>query len=110
MDAAEKAANRELVAQKRADYMANRISHQEYYCWLADFIGLPDGLIPFSNAQVAASKDAHLNDLPLHAWDNRHNAVVLYAGSKGLAWSLSDTVCCLKTIARRRAGATILPT
>ena len=92
----------EQATNERNRYMAGEITHAEYYLWLSDFIGLTDGLIPASNERVKASKDEHLNDIPLQSWDNMHDLVRQRAG--GLAWSLSDTVCCLKAMARRRAA------
>lgn len=93
----------ETINSKRGEYLDGKISHHEYYCWLSDFVGLPKGIIPFSNDEVLNSKDKeHLNDLPLYRWDNMDGIVRTYVG--GLFWSLSDTVCCLKAMARRRAG------
>lgn len=92
----------EIMAAKRADYMEKRLTHQAYYEWLSAFIGLGYGLIPFSAERVNASKDEHLNDLPLASWDFMHGAVKGYAARKRLPWSLSDTVCCLKALARKR--------
>ena len=98
--------NKALVKAKKQAYRANEISHDEYFLWLSDFIGLNDNLIPFSNDYIKASKDKHLNDCPLVRWDNMDGVVRTYASSKGLGWSLSDTVCCLKAMARRRASCT----
>ena len=95
--------NRELVISERARYMAGEIDHQTYYLWLSDLIGLNYGHIPVDNDSVKASKDQHLNDIPLRRWDSGHFAVQHAAYRAGLPWSMSDTVCCLKAMARRRA-------
>jgi len=90
----------EIVTEKRAEYMAGKMTHQAYYEWLSDFIGIGYSLIPFTAEKVAASTDQHLNDLPLANWDRMDYAVRRHA--TGLSWSLSDTVCCLKALARKR--------
>lgn len=90
----------ETVSAQRERYLARELTHQEYYEWLSAFIGIGYGLIPFSSSQVNASKDEHLNDLPLSAWDRMDHSVRQFA--TGLSWSLSDTVCCLKALARKR--------
>jgi hypothetical protein len=95
---------REEQQAQRDRYMNKEISHEEYYCWLSDFIGLPESLIPASNETVKKSTDPHLNDIPLHCWDHMDPVVRQYATAKKLPWSLSDTVCCLKAMARRRAN------
>jgi hypothetical protein len=94
--------NQETVNAKRAAYINHDITHEEYYCWLADFVGLTDGMIPVSNKRIQASTDIHLNDILLHTWDSCDWLVRSYAYGKRLAWSLSDTTCCLKALARRR--------
>jgi hypothetical protein len=103
----EKARNRAEQQRRRAKYLAAADqlgAHDAYYRWLSDFVGLTDDLIPFTAAEVAASTDPHLNDLPLRRWDARHSVVLSYIRRKKLPWSLCDTVCCLKAMARRRAG------
>ena len=47
------------------------------------------------------STDPHFNDIPLQIWDGNHELVRGKANRAGiLGWSLSDSVCCLKTLAR----------
>ena len=89
-----------MLAQRRR-YMKNEISHDEYYLWLAKSIGLAIQDVPFSLERLKASTGPHFNDLPLPRWDSRHRFVQYEAFQRGLAWSLSDTVCCLKALARR---------
>ncbi len=95
------------LATERARYMAHEITHQAYYLWLSDFIGLTDSLIPASNERVKRSTDPHLNDISIHLWDSMHYTVQRIAFQKGLPWSMSDTVCCLKAMANRRAESAI---
>lgn len=92
-----------LLSQQRDLYLAGQIEHNDYYLWLTDFIGLRDELIPVPNERILNSIDKHLNDIPLRHWDGAHPMVSELARSKGIPWALSDTVCCLKAAARRRA-------
>lgn len=105
-------ANQEIYNARRAEYMeahskewnargSGSEAHQAFYLWLSDWLGLPASLIPATVEEVKASTDPHLNDIPLHRWDRMHDCVRRYAGKLGF-WSLSDTVCCLKAMARRR--------
>lgn len=99
----QKQANRAAMTAKRAEYMTGKISHDDYYLWLAEFVGVPERLIPFNDLRLVASTDPHMNDLPLGQWDSRDSGVRTLAFGKGLVWALSDTVCVLKALARRRA-------
>jgi hypothetical protein len=95
----------ENIATQKAQrdrYMSHEIDHQTYYIWLADFIGAGYGLIPVSAERVEQSTDPHLNDITLATWDHCDPIVRQIAFRKGLAWSLSDTVCVLKALARKR--------
>jgi hypothetical protein len=94
----------EEVRQQRVRYMSHQIDHAAYYCWLADAVGLTDALIPASEPEIASAllTDPHLNNIALRRWDAMHAVVAPQAGRHGLSWSLSDTVCCLKELARRR--------
>lgn len=101
-----KEAYRTFAAHQRQRYMSNELSHDDYYLWLADWVGLGNSLIPFPADKIAlalAKGDKHLNTLPLMGWDRMDGTVRVYVRRKGLAWSLSDTVCCLKAMARRLA-------
>lgn len=90
---------------KRKQYMANEITHAEFYLWLADAIGIAVGNLPVSLDRIRASHDEHLNDILLHLWDKCDPIVRRKAVRAGMqAWSLSDTVCVLKSYARREAS------
>ena len=95
-----KAQNQELVQAERKKYMNHELTHQEYYMWLAGFIGATKAHLPVSQERVDASTDEHLNDIPLKLWDNQDYLIRRMASNKGLAWSLCDTVCVLKSLAR----------
>jgi hypothetical protein len=104
MDPEEKAGNKELLATQRKRYLDRELTHDEYYLWLSDWLGLTDSIIPATDETVRASTDPHLNDIHLYAWDCMHGIVQCHARARGIPWSPSDTVCCLKAMARRRAG------
>jgi hypothetical protein len=109
----------------RKNYLAGKVSHQEYYCAVADAIGpnavdwIVRNIAPVERLQTALAADPHLNNIPLHVWDHRHPAVLALAREAGaqrlafmhsgsvregyIAWSLGDSVCVLKAAARRLA-------
>lgn len=95
---------RATLAAKRADYIAGRLSHEDYYLWLGAFIGLRPSILAIPLEEVRHSTDPHLNDITLDRWD-RHDPIVRSLAA-GLPWSLSDTVCVLKVHARRWAAET----
>lgn len=94
----------ELHIEKRKQYLDGKISHDDYYCWIANFIGVTEQDIPFTKEQILNSKDIHLNDLPLNIWDKKHPLLNLLAKQKSLNWSYSNTVCVLKSFARKLYG------
>lgn len=85
---------------KRRQYLDREISHQDFYRWLGNAIGvktLPGRILEL----LPGSTDEHLNDIPLKLWDVQDSYVRAMAGRAGLrVWSLSDTVCVLKCLAR----------
>lgn len=84
----------------RSKYLSEEISHQEYYLWLAKYVGLSRRHIPVPLERLQASRDEHFNDIPLQTWDN----VFHYTKNNlrhGGYWSLSDNICCLKALARQ---------
>ncbi len=92
----------EILKTERARYMNREITHSEYYLWLADEIHVSERNLPVPIERIRESTDEHLNDIPLALWD-RMDAVVR-SHAHGLPWSLSDTVCVLKAVARRAAA------
>jgi hypothetical protein len=93
----------------RADYMAGKVSHNEYY---AQFVGRDTLYFVKSVITVAAivnSKDEHFNDIPLAKWDRMANTLsyglsdlaasnASMGGGSGITHS--DKVCLLKAAAR----------
>lgn len=96
-------ANQKAVNRMRANYTDGSITFQEYYEWLATFIGVTPLMLPVSVERIKASTDEHLNDISLDQWDRKDYFVRQLAYRKGLAWALSDTVCTLKAIAKKEA-------
>lgn len=94
-------ANQQAYNEQRNRYMNHEITHEDFYLWLANFIGANEKMLPVSKDRIANSKDEHLNDIPLHLWDNQDYIIRRLAYNKGLAWSLCDTVCTLKAIAQK---------
>lgn len=91
---------RDQAKAQRKRYMDGELSHQEYYIWMAEFIGAGRWLVPFTQEQIDNSTDYHLNDLPMPIWDAGDINVRRLAYAKGLAWSQCETVCVLKALAR----------
>lgn len=85
---------------ERARYMSHEISHQEFYLWLAAFIGVDAKWLPVTKQEICHSRDPHFNDINMAKWDSRHYPVTNAAYRMGLSWSNSDTVCVLKSLAR----------
>ncbi len=108
----------------RDDYMSGEISHQDYYMAIARAIDLPTlqacvrHIASVDQLREALATDPHLNNIPLVQWDRQDPAVqalvardatpvmaVSWSRRSTLApgtfcWSLSDTVCTLKAVAR----------
>lgn len=93
--------NQQEMNAQRKRYLDGEITHQEYYLWLASFIGATAQMVPATTREeIAQSTDEHLNDIPLARWDACDPQVRRLAYAKGLPWALSDTVCVLKCLAR----------
>jgi hypothetical protein len=102
--------SQQVREERRREYMAappdrQAQAHQGYYLWLAEAIGLNAAMLPPGHE---SSTNEHFNDVPLASWDHRHEWVLEYARNSfsgsingRFAWSLSDSVCCLKAIAAR---------
>ena len=91
--------NDRIQQTKRQEYLEGTLSHADYYVWLAEFIGVTTADVPANTRELQNSKDEHFNDIPLTRWDKQDINVRPKAFAKGLAWSLSDTVCVLKALA-----------
>jgi hypothetical protein len=94
----------------RADYMAGRVSHDEYYRAVVRTAGLhysdthPD--VAKWREHLAAG-DVHLNRLPLVYWDRlaglAQASLARALRAHGDAWSLAGGVCAVKAAARMAA-------
>jgi hypothetical protein len=110
----------------RKDYMDGRVDHHTYYSALADVIGrkgLEQIVGYIADRPTLARKlavDENLNNIPLAKWDNCHYGVLDMVKRNGpavmavswcgvpltpgtICWSLSESVCVLKTVAREMA-------
>jgi hypothetical protein len=99
---------------RREEYFAGRISHDEYYMFTARDIGLQalQSLVlnivreQYPNQSLEAlrdllKQDPDLNNIKLDRWDARHPAVTRLAHGAGWrVWTLSDSVCILKAVAK----------
>jgi hypothetical protein len=113
----------------RDDYMDGKIDHETYYCFLGDAIGrkalesLVLHVAPLDKLIACFSGDRNLNNIPLQKWDAMHEFVRRMVSHQHMAiswsaraqaaggqsaiqlgqicWSLSESVCVLKAIARR---------
>ena len=85
----------------RKRYMNHELSHQEFYTWLANKIGITIADLTVTADRILKSKDPHFNDIPLAQWDGMQPFVRAAAYRAGMkSWSLSDTVCTTKAVAR----------
>jgi len=113
----------------RTDYMNHRVSHETYYLSLARCIGLPElerlvlRVASRERLAQAFAHDPHLNGIPLAKWDGldfgvrelvraRNKAHGIMARSwcgqplppGTICWSLSESVCVTKAVARYLGG------
>ena len=113
----------------RDDYMNGAVDHHTYYLAVADAIGrdylqrIVLTIAPLEQIRAALESDANLNNIPLPKWDSMNVCVLQAVRERGKAvmaiswsdkarhnlrdgtvcWSLSETVCVLKAVARRMA-------
>ena len=93
--------NRAIYKRCREAYIDKRVSHEDFYVWLAGFIGVTAKDLPVSRKTILGSKAAYMNDIPLEWWDKSYPLTKMYAFSMGLGWSYSDNVCVMKTLAKQ---------
>ena len=93
--------NQKIVDKKRQLYLNEELTHKNYYLWLSEFLEIPGSMIPFRRDELLLSTDPHMNDLSLSKWNAQHNGVSRIAYSKIRVWSLSETVCVLKAMAKQ---------
>lgn len=110
----------------RADYMASRCSHDQYYQALARLIGLEtiqrmilSYVAPLDRLRDAFEGDQHMNRIPLARWDRMDPGIRDLVSSQNksknimgrswcgqplkpgtVCWSLSESVCVAKAAAR----------
>jgi hypothetical protein len=112
------------TAITRAAYMRREISFVDYYGAIVEALGESQlrRWLPVNHRtgetrtpaqwRTLLADDEHLNNVPLRQWDRldylvreqaRRNLDAVAAISGSRAWSLSDTVCTMKAVARRYA-------
>ena len=94
----------------RRDYIDGKVTFSEYY---AQFI-TPELIKAVTDKigidKVKASKDPHLNDIPLHSWDNLFQdynlkkEIALKMKEAGDYLSIAGAVCTAKECARMLAA------
>lgn len=88
--------------ENRKLYMDGKMTHDDFYCWLADRLGVTIADLNVTTDKLLASKDEHFNDISLTLWDRNDSYIRLRAQREGKrSWSLSDSVCVAKAVARR---------
>lgn len=88
----------------RADYIAGKCTHRQYYAQFVSDATKETVIRTFTIARLSASKDEHFNDIPLHKWDmapliGNGISAKLKAGGDWL--SMATKVCILKEAARQ---------
>jgi hypothetical protein len=80
---------------EKYDPIANKLGIGRLQVLIVRHIALPSRIIE------AVKSDRHLNNIPLHKWDRQDLNVRMLAKHAGFkAWSLCETVCVLKLVAR----------
>lgn len=89
----------------RADYMANKCSHQEYYNQFVtrDTLALVEDVFGVEKLKAAYAEDKNLNTIPLAKWDALAGNVNTNEALKqaGDYLTLAGSVCILKAAARQ---------
>lgn len=83
--------------------------HHEYYLQLAATVGIgwPEGRDKFMGHDKEYwlnkyNEDKHLNNHPLRDFDSYAPWHIESVRGKGIPWSISNTVCCLKAVIKER--------
>lgn len=89
----------------RKDYLTGNATHEQYYGQFATDTVQRFVVRHIGEAAIRASRDPHMNDIPLHKWDYMHPVISSMCGAHlreaGVnAYALCDTVCIAKAAAR----------
>jgi hypothetical protein len=95
----------------RKDYIANKVSHEEYYGQFVDAF-VKDKVLRFiGKERIMASIDPHFNDIPLHKWDAVFcvcpSDIIAKLELHGDSVSMAGLVCIAKEGARQIKGETL---
>lgn len=95
-----------LTIITRQEYMSGQATHAQYYGQFATDAVTRFVVSAIGKKALRASKDPHMNDVPLARWDALHPALhsmcsarLAKTGATG-GYSLSDSVCIAKQAAR----------
>lgn len=85
------------------DYLNDKVTHREYYAQFVDDDVLDTVSRCIGERTIVASTDEHLNDIPLHRWDNLPIDFFVQQKMKEIkqGYSLSDKVCVAKEAAKQ---------
>ena len=96
---------------RNPDYLSGKITHQDYFETIALCVGFRESDLPCSLNTVRKALeegDEHLNTIPLKMWDDKHGYVLyMLRHTQGIGrftWSLSESVCTLKCLAKYLAN------
>lgn len=96
--------NQEIKMYTRQQYMANEVTHQEYYGQFCSDSVIRLVTDRIGKDQILRSTNPHFNDIPLKQWDNLEPVIRMMVGSSirklNGQVSLSDCVCVAKAAAR----------
>lgn len=83
-------------------------NYNQFFLWVAQELNITKEDLPFTLKAIRASKDEHLNDLPLLMWDRCDREIRKRAYERWGSWSLSFTVSTLKVMARHLAAKEVV--
>ena len=93
----------------RAQYLARKCTHTEYFAQFVTPALTQAVVVAIGAKKLAAAKDKHLNDIPLHRWDALNDLIMAHClravnAAEGrpegpYCWSLSETVSIAKCAA-----------
>lgn len=96
------------IIRSRADYLAGKVSHREYYGQFVTEATIRAVVQRFGEERLLSCTNEHLNDIPLHLWDRAcmvNSTVILPFLNRfrdaGDYCTLSGMVCIAKEAAKQ---------
>jgi hypothetical protein len=103
---------KEMLSQewkdKRADYMSHKITHAEFYLWVAEKVGIAWGNSdeflgrPLAYWVEKYNGDEWLNNVPLELFDRQFPIYERGARASGMWIALADCTCVYKAIIKQK--------